>query len=155
MRQIRSGDTKPEIVVRSILHRQGYRFTVHGPKNNALPGKPDIVLPKHRTVVFVHGCFWHLHSGCREGRKPATNKVYWGPKLDRTVERDQQNQAALEALGWHVTVIWECEIEGAKDTRTLTLLIQSRLNRAPRFRYSVPDQPEVLAKVAESARNLE
>ena len=106
MAAIRSKDTKPEIRVRSALHRLGYRFRLHG---KDLPGKPDIVLPKYRLAIFVHGCFWHSHS-CRYGQvQPATRTDFWTNKRHGTVERDLKKASALEELGWTVLTIWECE----------------------------------------------
>ena len=106
MSRIRSGDTKPEIVVRSLLHRMGYRFRLH---RRDLPGKPDIVLPKHRTVIFVHGCFWHRHRGCKRCTTPSTNQDYWLEKLKGNAERDRKNKRLLKKLGWKVGIVWECE----------------------------------------------
>lgn len=108
MSKIRSKDTKPEIILRSALHRLGYRFRVHYKK---LPGKPDIVLPKYKTVIFVHGCFWHFHSECNEGRIPNTNSKFWKEKLLKNVEKDKRHKNACENLGWKVITVWECEIE--------------------------------------------
>jgi DNA mismatch endonuclease (patch repair protein) len=106
MSLIRSTETKPEAFVRSVLHRLGFRFR----KNvKTLPGKPDIVLPRYKTVIFVHGCFWHQHPGCRRSTIPKSNIEYWIPKLTRNVERDVQHKKALEDDGWKVFVIWECE----------------------------------------------
>jgi DNA mismatch endonuclease, patch repair protein len=106
MSRIRNRDTKPEIFVRSLLHRLGYRFR----KNvNTLPGKPDIVLRKYNTVIFVHGCFWHQHAGCKRATTPKNNQGYWGPKLKGNVARDQQNVEKLRTLNWSVLTIWECE----------------------------------------------
>lgn len=107
MRRIRGQDTKPEIALRSALHRQGFRFRKNDPR---LPGKPDIVLPKYRTVVFVNGCFWHRHEGCSKATTPKTNTEFWLEKFRRTVERDKRKAVELQALGWVVTVVWECEI---------------------------------------------
>jgi DNA mismatch endonuclease, patch repair protein len=107
MRNIRSANTRPEVSVRSMLHRMGYRFRLHV-KN--LPGKPDIVLPRHGKIVLVHGCFWHQHSQCGEGRMPASRQQYWLPKLTRNIERDLEHKKALRKLGWNVLVIWECEL---------------------------------------------
>ena len=107
MSRIRSRDTKPEIAVRSFLHRLGLRFRLHSKK---LPGSPDLVFPRHRYVVFVHGCFWHQHPGCVHSGVPQSNQSYWGPKLERTIERDAESQKALEKEGWLVEVVWECEI---------------------------------------------
>ncbi|MEX0598782.1 MAG: DNA mismatch endonuclease Vsr, partial [Candidatus Paceibacterota bacterium] len=108
MGKIRSKDTKPEILLRSALHRLGYRFRIH---KKDLPGKPDIVLPKYNTIIFVHGCFWHFHKNCKEGRIPDTNTNYWEKKLLNTVIRDKKYQQACEELGWNVVIVWECEIE--------------------------------------------
>ena len=107
MGSVRSKGTKPEIVLRSNLHRLGYRYRLHGPD---LPGCPDLVFPSRRKVVFVHGCFWHIHAGCARSRFPASNRDYWIPKLERNRRRDRENQAALIELGWGVLVVWECEL---------------------------------------------
>lgn len=107
MRRIRSKDTKPELYVRSALHRMGYRFRIH---KKDLPGKPDIVLPKYQTVIFVHGCFWHRHENCVEASRPKTNPQYWEDKIIRTVQRDKEHKRLLKALHWHVITIWECEV---------------------------------------------
>jgi DNA mismatch endonuclease (patch repair protein) len=114
MAQVKGRDTKPELIVRSLLHRLGLRFRV---QCKELPGKPDIVLPKHRTVIFVHGCFWHRHPGCKRASTPADNAQYWQAKFTRTVARDEAHRAALEQLGWRVLVVWECEL---RDMETLT-----------------------------------
>jgi DNA mismatch endonuclease (patch repair protein) len=106
MSRIRGRDTKPELVVRSLLHRMGYRFRLH---RKDLPGKPDIVLPKYRTVVFVHGCFWHRHSGCKYAYVPKSRVKFWQGKFERNIERDAEVRSALRALGWQVLVVWECE----------------------------------------------
>lgn len=105
MSRIRGQDTGPELVVRRILHSLGYRFRLH---RSDLPGTPDIVLPKYRTVIFVHGCFWHSHS-CLKGRRPQANKKFWRTKLNRNVRRDTRNAGELRRLGWKPIVIWECE----------------------------------------------
>ena len=119
MRKIRSKDTAPELVVRRLLYRLGYRYRLHG---NKLPGRPDIVFYGRRKVVFVHGCFWHQHSGCREGRTPSSRPEYWEPKLRRNRERDAAHFAQLRAMGWSVLVIWECEIT---DTESLGLRLRA------------------------------
>lgn len=106
MSRIRSGNTQPEIIVRKLLHRMGYRFRIH---RDDLPGKPDIVLPKYRTVVFVHGCFWHSHPGCKRAVMPKSNIDYWHPKIERNKQRDLDNTKKLVSLGWNVCIIWECE----------------------------------------------
>jgi DNA mismatch endonuclease (patch repair protein) len=111
MSGIRGRDTKPEIIVRKYLHAAGLRFRL-APKN--MPGKPDIVLPKYRTVVFVHGCFWHRHKGCRYAATPATRADFWQKKFEANVERDGRTHEQLADLGWRVIVIWECELTTEK-----------------------------------------
>lgn len=108
MSRIKGTNTKPEKVVRSFLHRQGYRFVLH---RRDLPGSPDVVLPKHKTVVFVHGCFWHRHEGCKFAYTPKTRRDFWEEKFRTNVERDVANTKKLEDLGWKVAVIWECQTE--------------------------------------------
>jgi DNA mismatch endonuclease (patch repair protein) len=107
MGRIRGKNTKPELLVRSLLHRAGYRFSLHR-KN--LPGKPDIVLRKYKTVVFVHGCFWHRHTGCKVASTPKSNTEFWQAKFDRNVSNDRNHRRALKNLGWHVLTVWECEL---------------------------------------------
>lgn len=109
MSAIRSTGMKPELSVRSLVHRMGYRYRLHA---KDLPGKPDLVFRPRKKVIFVHGCFWHQHAkeDCRDGRQPKSNTGYWAPKLARNVERDASNVAALEAAGWRVLVLWECEV---------------------------------------------
>lgn len=106
MSRIRSGNTRPEITVRKLLHALGYRVRLH---RRDLPGKPDIVLPRHQLAIFVHGCFWHQHPGCQLASKPKTRQDYWEPKLAGNVRRDRLAQEALAALGWRVEIIWECD----------------------------------------------
>jgi DNA mismatch endonuclease (patch repair protein) len=107
MRRVKSADTKPEMRVRRWLHAQGFRFRLH---RKDLAGNPDIVLRKHRTVIFVHGCFWHGHPKCKAADLPASNREYWVRKIGRNVERDRRNQALLRVQGWRVIVLWECEL---------------------------------------------
>jgi DNA mismatch endonuclease (patch repair protein) len=114
MSRIRSRDTKPEIIVRSLLHGLGYRFTVNGPKNRTLPGKPDIVLPKYRTVIFVHGCFWHGHEHCASFRLPETRREWWRNKIEGNRARDARVESELQSLGWHVITIWDCALKSRK-----------------------------------------
>jgi DNA mismatch endonuclease, patch repair protein len=108
MRRIRSKDTSPELALRSLIHRLGYRFRLH---RKDLPGKPDLVFPSRQKVIFVHGCFWHQHPECREGRVPGSRLEYWGPKLRRNQERDADAQASLKGQGWKCLVLWECELK--------------------------------------------
>jgi DNA mismatch endonuclease (patch repair protein) len=107
MRSIRSNNTTPELMARRLIHSMGYRYRLHA---RDLPGKPDIVFAKYKAVIFVHGCFWHLHSKCREGRIPSSNVSYWSPKLQRNVARDIENQKTLRKTGWRILVLWECEL---------------------------------------------
>lgn len=106
MSGIRGKDTKPELTVRRYLHRAGLRYRLHG----KLPGKPDLVFPVYHTVLFVHGCFWHRHEGCRYAATPANNAAFWKQKFDSNTRRDQQVQKELSELGWRVLVIWSCEL---------------------------------------------
>ena len=106
MSHIRGRDTKPEMLVRSLLHRLGYRFRLH---RRDLPGRPDIVLPKWKTAVFVHGCFWHRHPGCRFAYTPKSRADFWQKKFRDNVERDAKSVAALEEAGWKTLIVWECE----------------------------------------------
>ncbi len=107
MSQVKSKDTKPEIRVRSLLHAMGFRFRL---QRKDLPGRPDVTLPKYKAVVFVHGCFWHRHPGCKKTTTPATRVEFWQEKFRKNVERDARNQVDLERLGWTVLVVWECEL---------------------------------------------
>ena len=122
MSRVTSKNTKPELLVRSYLHRCGFRFRVHG---RQLPGKPDIVLPKYRTVVFVHGCFWHRHQDCSRSTMPASRVDFWRDKFEKNVARDEKNQALLQQGDWRVLVVWECEISTcSKRDGRLTLLVR-------------------------------
>ena len=107
MSQIPSRNTKPEKAVRSLLHHMGYRFRIH---DRTLPGNPDIVLPRYRTAVFVHGCFWHRHKRCKYAYMPKSRIEFWKEKFQNNIIRDKNNELALRALDWHVLVVWECEI---------------------------------------------
>ncbi len=130
MALIRGRDTKPELALRSLLHRAGYRFTVRGPLNRALPGRPDLVLPRYRTVVFVHGCFWHGHANCPAFRLPKSRCDFWQAKITGNQARDLRNEAALRALGWHVVTIWECALRKKSDRLWLAKRISALLPRA-------------------------
>ena len=126
MAGIRSRDTKPEIVIRKYLHAAGFRFRL---SPSHLPGKPDIVLPKYRTAVFVHGCFWHQHAGCKFLARPASNRQFWADKLGANVARDKRVRRQLRKLGWNVIVVWECQTRSGRF-RTLRDRI---LKSAPAF----------------------
>ena len=121
MCNIRSKNTKPELMLRSKLFKIGYRFRIH---KKDLPGKPDIVLPKYKTVIFVHGCFWHYHQNCNEGRIPSTNSKFWKDKLEKNVTKDKLNIESLELEGWKVIVVWECEIEKDIDSTISKLILK-------------------------------
>lgn len=107
MSRIRSTNTKPEEIVRKYLFSHGFRYRKN---DKRYPGKPDIVLPKYRTIIFVNGCFWHMH-GCSRSRLPRSNQEYWKPKIERNIQRDAENQRKLETDGWKVIVVWECELK--------------------------------------------
>jgi DNA mismatch endonuclease, patch repair protein len=128
MSRIRSGNTKPELIVRSFLHNRGFRFSL---RTSKLPGKPDIVLKKYNTVVFVHGCFWHLCPHCKRGRIPKSNLGYWKEKLINNKKRDQKHVDDLVNLGWHVVIVWGCE---TKSEITLKKALQPLLDRKKRIR---------------------
>lgn len=138
MGRVRGKDTTPEMAVRSLLHSLGFRYRLHRPD---LPGKPDIVLPKYKAVVFVHGCFWHRHAGCSRASTPATRRDYWLPKFQRTIDRDKRNQAELRSAGWNVIVVWECEL---RDIEQLAVRLPQRIRKAPTI-YPVEDSPALVA----------
>ena len=121
MSRIRGKDTRPEIRVRSLLHSMGFRFRLH---RRDLPGCPDIVLPKHRKIILVHGCYWHRHEGCRFAYTPKSNVQFWQTKFDQTVARDLAQNAQLRQLGWQVVIVWECE---TKDPIALRKRLQSTI----------------------------
>lgn len=129
MSQIRSTDTKPEMIVRRLVYSLGYRYRLHG-KGTKLPGRPDLIFKSRRKIVFVHGCYWHLHDdpSCKRGNRPKSRKHYWGPKLEGNRARDIRNKLALEEAGWSVMVIWECE---TKDTEALKHKIVDFLGSNP------------------------
>jgi len=112
MSRIRGRDTRPERQLRSLLHRAGFRFRLQA---KDLPGRPDIVLPRYRTVIFVHGCFWHRHEGCRNSTTPSTRAEFWQEKFDSNVLRDRRNRVLLEQSGWQVETVWECELTKDAD----------------------------------------
>ena len=108
MSAIKSKNTKPEIAVRKVLHSMGYRFRLH---SKDLPGSPDIVLPKYKTVIFVHGCFWHRHENCKYASTPKTRQEFWEAKFRENINRDKLNQENLFSKGWKIIIVWECEIK--------------------------------------------
>ena len=108
MAKIKGKNTRPEIAVRSLLHRVGYRFRIHV---SSLPGRPDIVLPKYRTVVFVHGCFWHRHKGCKASTNPKSHKRFWSDKFARNIANDKKHRRQLRHMGWKVVTVWQCQLK--------------------------------------------
>ena len=118
MSRIRNADTKPEMIVRRLVHAMGYRYRLHA---RDLPGKPDLVFRPRRKVIFVHGCFWHQH-GCQQYRQPRTRRSFWDPKLAKNKARDAEVRRELRKLGWQVIVVWECQIKGQE-------LLQTRIKR--------------------------
>ena len=155
MSRIRSTNTKPEMAVRSMLHGMGLRFRLHGRvskrihRKGILPGKPDIVLASRRTVVFVHGCFWHRHEGCRLVSTPKTNQEFWNAKFERNVERDKRHCLELEDMGWRVIIVWECEL---RSLETLAERLQQLLlGKTPPVIPYGKAEPDDLPMVAEES----
>lgn len=123
MRAVPRKDTSPELHVRRCAHRMGLKYRIH---RKDLPGTPDLVFPKYRTIIFVHGCFWHRHEGCRYTTSPSTRREFWQSKFAKNIERDERNTDELEKAGWRVVVIWECE---TKDDQRLTTILKGIFNR--------------------------
>ena len=119
MARIRARDTRPELLVRSYLHKQGFRFRIYV---KDLPGTPDIVLPKYKTVIFIQGCFWHGHERCKEFRLPKTRTEWWAEKITRNEKKDAENSVKLDELGWNSLVIWTCELRKPRREAKLRLL---------------------------------
>lgn len=142
MARIRKVDTTPELMVRRLAHKLGYRFRLHC---RDLPGVPDLVFPGLRKVIFVHGCFWHRHT-CRDGQKlPVSKPDYWGPKFARNVERDRQHLAAIEQLGWKVLVLWECELRHERKLQRALIRFLGRrrpTRKAPTIGSRLPPAPQ-------------
>jgi DNA mismatch endonuclease (patch repair protein) len=124
MSKIRSKDTLPELLIRKALWRMGYRYKLH---YKLLPGKPDIVIIKHKIVIFVHGCFWHRHENCIEASRPKTNSEYWETKINRNIDRDRKHQEEIKQLGWKVIIIWECDVK--KDIEENIKLLEKQLDK--------------------------
>lgn len=122
MSRVRGKDTQPELVVRSIVHGMGFRYRLH---QSDLPGKPDLVLTRHKKVIFVHGCFWHGHKSCRKSGRPSTNTKFWNDKLNRNQARDLKTRRMLQVRGWRCLVVWECQ---TKDRNRLKKRLASFLN---------------------------
>jgi DNA mismatch endonuclease (patch repair protein) len=153
MSKVRSSDTKPEWILRCALHRLGFRYKL---KNKDLPGSPDLALPKYRTVVFVHGCFWHRHASCRDASMPKSNQSFWAKKFSENVERDAKNAEALSQQGWKVIIIWECELVN-KTIETIEKVvhtIRSGLHPLSEIRYPQLDleRKELLTAAEQKVR---
>lgn len=151
MAAIRSKNTRPELIVRHYLWRAGFRYRLNNPR---LPGHPDLVLRRYRTCIFVNGCFWHGHEGCRYFRMPTTNVEFWEAKIHRNQQRDQQEQQRLAQMGWHCITVWECQLKPAVREQTLRSLAftlnhiflqDNSLNR-----YVVPEEQMTLAAEPET-----
>ncbi|MEX8547885.1 MAG: very short patch repair endonuclease [Mucilaginibacter sp.] len=128
MSRVKSKDTKPEMLVRKFLHKNGFRYRLHV-KN--LPGKPDIVLPKYKTVIFIHGCFWHGHENCKKASLPKTRTEWWTDKIGKNGENDQKAETILSNLGWKVIKIWECELKSNVFEKTLNKLLINIIPKHP------------------------
>ncbi len=124
MRNVKGRDTLPERKARTALHRAGFRYRLHV---SSLPGKPDIVLPKHRTVIFVHGCFWHRHIGCSRTTAPKRNADFWQDKFAANIKRDRRNARSLKQLGWRVYILWECVVANEKKLASFVRRLERTL----------------------------
>ena len=151
MSRIHSQDTKPEMIVRSFLHKHGFRFNLHA-KN--LPGHPDIVLPRYRTIIEVRGCFWHRHPGCKDATMPTSNVAFWKTKFEHNVARDNKNAATLRKLGWKLIVVWECQVKQPLFLEHLPARIKASSVKALRFiplpkrKSSIPRLIPVQSRIA-------
>lgn len=146
MSAIKGRDTKPEVLVRKLLHELGYRFRI---QRKDLPGKPDIVLPKYKTAIFINGCFWHRHKGCKYASTPSTNSNFWEKKFAANVERDIRNYAALKEQGWNVLIIWECEVKELLRTKIIPGL-PSRISAPYPTDEDLPESAALMAAEEES-----
>jgi DNA mismatch endonuclease (patch repair protein) len=126
MSRIKSKDTKPEILVRKFLFKKGLRYRLHV---KTLPGKPDLVFPKYKTCIFIHGCFWHHHKNCRKANIPKTNQAYWVPKIQRNLERDGRNMRQLRKMKWKIIIVWECQLIAKRVEKTIDALIKQIENK--------------------------
>ena len=134
MSRIRSQDTKPELLIRSFLYQRGFRFRLH---EKSLPGSPDIVLPKYKTVIEIRGCFWHRHPGCKVATTPSSNVDFWNTKFERNVARDKKNEVAINNLGWNLIVVWGCQVRNKAILNRLPARIKAGIFKAPRQKLNV------------------
>ena len=148
MAAIKGKDTKPEMIVRKYLFSRGLRFRI---QVKSLPGKPDIVLPKYNTVIFVNGCFWHGHEGCKYFRLPKSNVQFWEEKIERNVARDIRNEEALRSLGWRVIRVWECDIKRVAGREEYLQSLYNRILHQPRsYSYDTPSEDTPIAAEPEA-----
>lgn len=146
---VRSADTKPEWILRCGLHRMGFRYRL---RDKRLPGTPDLVFPKYRTVVFVHGCFWHRHEGCRRASFPKSRQAFWAEKFARNVERDARTRTKLEQAGWRVIVVWECELEDDTEATLDRIARSLRIPETEGLSEGSPPSRELLDAASEKVR---
>ena len=144
MSRITGRDTKPELIVRAMLHRAGYRFKTD---DKTLPGRPDIVLPKYGTVVFVHGCFWHRHKNCKQASTPKSNRAFWRKKFAHNQQKDARAKRQLNALGWRYVTLWECQI--TKNPQAALDRVINKLENTSGYTYPLADEREEVLKAAE------
>lgn len=148
MARIKRADTKPELVVRRLLHAAGYRFRLQW---KAAPGRPDVAFPGRRKIIFVHGCFWHQHQGCRLGRVPATRTEFWQAKFDRNVARDARDLARAHSDGWEALVVWECETRDVGDLadrlRTFVGPVRQDRSSAPILDLALPGEAGTISRI--------
>ena len=146
MSRIRGRDTKPELIVRSLLHRCGFRYSL---RHSKLPGRPDLVMRKYRTVIFVHGCFWHRHQNCRQATMPKSRQEFWQDKFARTIERDQRHLRQLQEMGWRPLIVWECQVIKDPVGSVRELIRQLAPERTENIQQYLPPKQQIL-QVAES-----
>ena len=151
MSRIRSKDTKPELLVRKGLHARGFRFRLQDRK---LPGRPDIVLPKYGVAIMVNGCFWHGHKGCRYATKPRSNVEFWETKIARNKHRDEVTSAHLEALGWTVIVVWECELRGKETAEARIQTLAEEIRSSGELKKQKEDRRRLSRATAKREREL-
>jgi DNA mismatch endonuclease Vsr len=145
MSSVRSKNTKPEIIVRKLLHSMGYRFRLY---REDLPGTPDIALPKYKMVIFVHGCFWHGHGGCPRAKLPKTNVDFWKEKIEKNIGRDRENIKRLNALGWKPIVIWSCEVKNPNKLNVYAHSFLTRVYKERLIRFCPPMTKLLLIRIA-------
>ena len=149
MSHIRGKDTKPEILIRKGLHARGFRFRL---QDKRLPGKPDLVLPKYGVAIMVNGCFWHGHKGCKYATRPKTNMEFWDTKIARNKHRDEVTAAHLEALGWTVITVWECELRGKENAEGKILVLADEIRSAGELKKQKEERRKLSRAAAKRER---